>query len=45
MNNPSFRKTALIVLDGFGIAPFDRPGNAIRPDTATHILGNRDKYA
>ncbi len=44
MNTLFPRKTALLILDGFGLAPFDRPGNAIRPDTAPHIFEYKKKY-
>lgn len=39
------RKTALIILDGFGLAPQNQTGNAIRPDTAPHIFSYMRKYA
>lgn len=36
--------TALIILDGFGVAPFSE-SNAISPDTAKNILGLCKEYA
>ncbi len=36
--------TALIILDGFGLAPEDREGNAITSHTAPHIFGYLKKY-
>ncbi len=45
IHTSSVRKTALIILDGFGLAPAGQIGNAIRPDTAPHIFSYMTKYA
>lgn len=36
--------TVLIVLDGFGLAPAENPGNAITPKTAPNIFSYMKKY-
>ncbi|MEK7084607.1 MAG: 2,3-bisphosphoglycerate-independent phosphoglycerate mutase, partial [Patescibacteria group bacterium] len=36
--------TLLIILDGFGLADPKNPGNAITPDTASHIFSYMKKY-
>ncbi len=36
--------TVLIILDGFGLADVQHPGNAITPATAPHIFGYLKKY-
>lgn len=36
--------TVLAILDGFGLADFKNPGNAITPKTAPHIFGWMKKY-
>lgn len=36
--------TVLVILDGFGLAPADAPGNAITPSTAPHIFSYMDAY-
>lgn len=36
--------TVLVILDGFGIAPPNDPGNAITPSTAPHIFSYFDAY-
>ena len=38
------RPTLLIILDGFGLAPAENPGNAITPQTAPHIFGCLERY-
>lgn len=36
--------TLLLILDGFGLAPFDQVGNAITPETAPHIFRYMKEY-
>lgn len=36
--------TILLILDGFGIAPFDQAGNAITPETAPHFFQYMQDY-
>lgn len=43
-NSKQRRPTSLIILDGFGLADFSNPGNAITPQTAPNIFNYLKKY-
>ncbi len=38
------RLTALVILDGFGLADSEKPGNAITPETAPHMFSYMKTY-